>query len=225
MRIPPISTWRDRLPSFVDRLIDNAVCPLTRSVTRLDAQWRGIAIGKGCRFHGRPILRRSPGSGIIIGAGSVFRSSQTSNLGGVNRPCYICTNRSGARIEIADSCGFSGTVICAEVEIVFGKNVWCGVNTLIIDTDGHPVDAQKRLAGESGGAIPIRIEDNAWLGMNVVVLKGVTIGRNSVVAANSVVTNSIPANVIAAGYPARVVQQIVPTSPGDQVRGGRKNRE
>jgi len=45
-------------------------------------------------------------------------------------------------------------------------------NTLIIDTDGHPADAQKRLAGEPGGAIPIRIEDTAWLGMNVVVLKG-----------------------------------------------------
>src|SRR5579871_957639 len=98
MRIPPLSAWRDRLPSFIDRLIENAVCPLTRSVTKLDAEWRGIAIGKGCRFYGRPILRRFPGSRIVIGAGSVFRSSQTSNLGGINRPCYIGTNRSGAHI-------------------------------------------------------------------------------------------------------------------------------
>lgn len=213
MRIPPINTWRDRLPSFIDRLIGNAVGPLTRSVTELDAQWRGITIGKGCRFYGRPILRRFPGSSIVIGAGSEFRSSQTSNLMGIDRPCYVGTNRPGARIQIADSCGFSATVICADVEIVLGSNVWCGVNTLITDTDGHPVDAQKRLAGERGGAIPIRIEDNAWLGMNVVVLKGVTIGRNSVVAANSVVTNSIPANVIAAGYPARAVKELVPASP------------
>jgi hypothetical protein len=216
MRIPPIGTWRDRLPSLVDRLIDDAVCPLTRSVTMLDAQWRGIAIGKGCRFYGRPILRRTPGSRIIIGAGSEFRSSRTSNFGGLNRPCYICTQRSGARIEIADTCGFSGTVICAEVEIVLGTNIWCGINTLITDTDGHPVDAQKRLAGEPGTAIPITIEDNVWLGLNVIVLKGVTIGKNSVIAANSVVTNSIPANVIAAGYPARVVQQL------DQVRASEK---
>jgi acetyltransferase-like isoleucine patch superfamily enzyme len=209
MHILPIGTWRDRLPSFVDRLIDNALCPLTRSVTRLDAKWRGIAIGKGCRFYGRPILRRFPGSQIIIGAGSEFRSSQTSNLGGIDRPCYICTHRAGARIQIADSCGFSATVIGADVEVVFGRNVWCGANTVITDTDSHPVDVQKRLASEPGEAIPVRIEDNVWLGMNVIVLRGVTIGRNSVISANSVVTRSIPANVIAAGYPARVVRQLV----------------
>jgi acetyltransferase-like isoleucine patch superfamily enzyme len=76
------------------------------------------------------------------------------------------------------------------------------------DSDSHPVEAQKRLAGEPGTAIPVRIEDNVWLGMNVVVLRGVTIGRNSVISANSVVTRSIPANVIAAGHPARVVRQV-----------------
>ena len=121
----------------------------------------------------------------------------------------ICTNHSGARIEIADSCGFSGTAIVPDVEIVFGRNVWCGANTMITDSDSHPVDAQKRLAGEPGTAIPVRIEDNVWLGMNVVVLRGGTIGRNSVISANSVVTRSIPANVIAAGHPARVVGEVV----------------
>jgi acetyltransferase-like isoleucine patch superfamily enzyme len=175
----------------------------------LDARWRGIAIGKGCRFYGRPVLRRVPESQIIIGPGSSFRSSETSALSGLNWRCFICTFRSGARIQIAESCGFSGTAIGADVEIVIGRNVMCGANTVITDTDAHPVDAQKRLAGEPGKAIPVRIEDNVWLGMNVVVLRGVTIGRNSVISANSVVTRSIPADVIAAGHPARVVGNIV----------------
>jgi acetyltransferase-like isoleucine patch superfamily enzyme len=209
MNIPPIGTWRDRLPSFVDRVIENALFPCTRSVTTLDARWRGIAIGKGCRFYGRPVLRRFPESQIIIGPGSSFRSSGTSALSGLNRRCFICTFRSGARIQIAESCGFSGTAIGADVEIVIGRNVMCGVNSVITDTDAHPVDAQKRLAGEPGKAIPVRIEDNVWLGMNVVVLRGVTIGRNSVISANSVVTRSIPADVIAAGHPARVVGEVV----------------
>jgi acetyltransferase-like isoleucine patch superfamily enzyme len=209
MRVPPIGLWRDRLPSFVDRVIASALCQLTRLVAGSDARWRGIAIGKGCRFYGRPILRRFPGSQIIIGLGSEFRSSKTSNLAGINRPCYICTIRSGARIQIAESCGFSGTVVGAGVEIVIGRNVWCGANTIITDSDWHPLNAQRRLAGEPGKAIPVRLEDNVWLGMNVVVLKGVTIGRNSVIAANSVVTRSIPANVIAAGQPARVVRELV----------------
>lgn len=209
MHIRPIGTWRDRLPSFVDRVAENAFVSLTRSVTALDARWRGIAIGKDCRFYGRPVLRRFPGSQIIIGPGSSFRSSDTSALSGLDRRCCICTFRSGARIQIAESCGFSGTAIGADVEIVIGKNVMCGANSVITDTDAHPVDAQKRLAGEPGKALPVIIEDNVWLGMNVVVLKGVTIGRNSVISANSVVTRSIPAYVIAAGHPARVVGEVV----------------
>jgi len=54
---------------------------------------------------------------------------------------------------------------------------------------------------------PVKIGDNVWIGMNAVILKGVTIGENSVVAAGAVVTKSIPANTIVAGNPAVTVKK------------------
>ena len=57
-------------------------------------------------------------------------------------------------------------------------------------------------------ALPVRIEDGVWIGGGVVILPGVTIGRNSVIGAGSVVTRSIPANCVAVGNPCRVIKQI-----------------
>ena len=53
---------------------------------------------------------------------------------------------------------------------------------------------------------PVKIADNVWIGMNAIILKGVTIGENSVVAAGAVVTKSVPANTVVAGNPAVVVK-------------------
>jgi acetyltransferase-like isoleucine patch superfamily enzyme len=62
--------------------------------------------------------------------------------------------------------------------------------------------------GAAGDTSSIVIEDDVWLGMNVVVLKGCHIGRATVVAANSVVTHSLPAHVLAGGTPARVIKSL-----------------
>jgi acetyltransferase-like isoleucine patch superfamily enzyme len=55
--------------------------------------------------------------------------------------------------------------------------------------------------------MPVTIADNVWIGMNATILKGVTIGENSVVAAGAVVTKSVPANVVVAGNPAVVIKK------------------
>ena len=78
----------------------------------------------------------------------------------------------------------------------------CGANTYIASTDAHTDDYR------AGKDRPVVIEDNVWLGLNVVVLKGVHIGENSVIGANSVVTKDIPANVIAAGNPCKIIRHI-----------------
>jgi acetyltransferase-like isoleucine patch superfamily enzyme len=97
-------------------------------------------------------------------------------------------------------CGFSGTVISCAKRIVLGRNVRCGANTLITDTDWHWDDPR------SGADEPVTIEDNVWLGVNVTILKGVTIGAGTLVGAGSVVTRSLPSHVVAAGVPARVIR-------------------
>lgn len=175
------------------------------------AVW-GVELGPGCKFYGRVSFERKVGSIIRIGADCAFRSGRTSNRIGINRPCMVTTRSAGAKIIIGDSVGMSGTTIGADESIVLEDRVMCGANVTITDTDWHGIPADARQ--ERGGSAPVLIEENVWLGLNVVVLKGVTIGANTVVGAGSVVTKSLPANVIAAGLPAVPVKALPESRPG-----------
>ena len=168
-------------------------------ISKLD---KGLKIGRNCKFTGVPYLRPKPGSRIVIGNNCSFNSSKNSNLIGINRKCMISTLNEKASIFIEDNCGFSGTVIAADVKIIIKSGTRCGANALITDTDWHLDDTR------AGKPKPIIIEENVWLGEGVKVLKGVTIGKNSVIGAGSVVTKSIPDNVIAAGNPCKIIKQI-----------------
>ncbi|MDK9708687.1 MAG: hypothetical protein OEL83_16715 [Desulforhopalus sp.] len=106
-------------------------------------------------------------------------------------------------LTVSSDCGFSGTVIGCFLEITIGTHVRCGANTLITDGDWHPDDPR------AGAPKPIHIGDHVWLGVNVIVMKGVSIGRNSVIGAGSIVTRDIPENVIAAGNPCRVIKGLL----------------
>lgn len=86
--------------------------------------------------------------------------------------------------------------------MIIANNVRCGANTLLTDTDWHTDDPR---AGKDSAII---IDDNVWLGYDVKVLKGVHIGKNSMIGAGSIVTKDIPANVIAAGNPCKIIKQI-----------------
>jgi acetyltransferase-like isoleucine patch superfamily enzyme len=131
----------------------------------------------------------------------MFLSGHTDNLIGINRPCIVSVYNPGTVVKIGSHAGFSGTVIGAYAGITIGKNVKCGANTLITDGDWHPEDPR------SGEPRPVVIGDNVWLGVGVMVLKGAKIGDNSVIGANSVVTGEIPANVVAAGNPCKVIRE------------------
>lgn len=179
---------------------------LTTLCMRLRCRALGVRLGSGCRFYGAASLVRHPGTAISIAGGCRFRSAWWSNRVGVNRPCMISTLRNNAVVAIGQNCGFSGTVIAAATEVRIGNNVICGANATIMDTDWHAIRPDDR--GQGVKIAPVRIEDDVWIGMNVIVAKGVTIGRGSVIGAGSVVTRSIPPGVIAAGVPARVVRTI-----------------
>jgi acetyltransferase-like isoleucine patch superfamily enzyme len=193
---------RDSAPHLLNCLIRLAGRHWSTSWARLNAAWWGVLLGSGCRFIGRPRFRRHPGSRITVGTGCVFNSAHDSNLIGVNRPCLISTLKKGAEIPIGANCGFSGTVIASALRVEIGDHVQCGANTLINDTDWHTDDPR------TGPDAPVIIGRGVWLGVNVTVLKGVTIGENTLVAAGSVVTRSLPANVVAGGVPAKVLKQL-----------------
>ena len=100
-----------------------------------------------------------------------------------------------------------GTRISASDEIVIGDSVMMANGVYITDSDWHGV--YDRTARDDRVA-PVHIRDNAWIGDHAMVLKGVTIGENSVVAARAVVTKDVPPNVVVAGNPAQVVKELDP---------------
>lgn len=103
----------------------------------------------------------------------------------------------------------TGGSICAAERIAIGDRVTIGANCTIVDTDFHPLDPlARRWRPAEAHTAPVTIEDDVFIGMNCLILRGVTIGRNSVVGAGSVVTSDVPADVIAAGNPARVIRPL-----------------
>jgi acetyltransferase-like isoleucine patch superfamily enzyme len=197
---------------------------LSTALARVSAWWWGVHLGTGSRFWGSPLWRRFPKSSIRIGPLSEFRSSPRSNPLGLTRRCIVWTASENASVTIGRECGFSGTVIAGARSIELGNRVWCGANVTITDSDWHPLDAEKRLARLPGRAVPVVIEDDVFLGMNVTVLGGVTIGMGTVVGANSVVASSLPAGAVAAGAPARVIRWLGPIE-SDVVATLRSNSE
>ncbi len=167
--------------------------------------WWGVKTGKGLKFFGKTYIKKYPGSKIIIGDNCEFFSAPNSNLIGINRNCSISTLTEAAEIQIGNNCGFSGTVIGAFKRISIGDNLKCGANTLITDSDWHPEDPRV------GEPKEVLIGSNVWIGVNVVIMKGVAIGDNSVIGANSVVTKSVPSNTVAAGNPCRIIREVCHT--------------
>ncbi|MGO8998344.1 MAG: acyltransferase [Polyangiaceae bacterium] len=130
----------------------------------------------------------------------------------VSRPVqsHLVTSKSGAisigdRVRMGSGCG-----IASEIGILIGDDVCFGQRTLLLDTDFHGAD---QFAGPAKRA-PIIIEDGAWLGSSVTVLKGVHIGRGARVGSGSVVSCDVAAGAFVFGVPARAAtQRRTPTEP------------
>jgi acetyltransferase-like isoleucine patch superfamily enzyme len=176
---------------------------------RLYFAWHGVRWQRGWRIFGLPLIQRYRGSQIRIGRGLDMRNWFDSNPLGVNHRTILATWSSEAVIQIGDSVGLTGVTICAESSITVGNQTLIGANSTIVDTDFHPLSAQLREKDlKAGKTVPVVIEDDVFIGMQVLVLKGSHIGRGSVIGAGSVVTGEIPSGVIAAGNPARVIKKL-----------------
>lgn len=119
----------------------------------------------------------------------------------------------GYNIEIGEN--FYANVNCTILDgakVTFGNNVFIAPNCGFY-TAGHPLDVVQRNAGLEY-ARPITVGNNVWIGAQVCVLPGVTIGDNSVIGAGSVVTKNIPPNSVAVGNPCRVIRTV--TTPNQE---------
>lgn len=190
---------RDRRPYFIRRLRDLWVSFYTRQYVLpafdqvgegflASAPWNieiwGGQINLGQHVH------------INASRGSIVRLTTWKN-----------ESREG-RIDVGNYVLISpGVEILASSSIRIDDNCMLASGCSISDSDWHDTYDRTR---ELDKYAPVHLEENVWLGLRAVVCKGVTIGRNSIVGAGSVVTKDIPANCIAAGNPARAVRALDP---------------
>lgn len=172
---------------------------------------KGVGVGKRVRFYGMPVVSMAINSKIHIGDYSKLCSISEMTALGVNHPVVLRTITPGAQLIIGSNTGISGGSICAGMSVEIGSRCLIGANVTIADTDFHTMNPVGRYDDrnlQDVAVSPIVIEDDVFIGSGSTILKGVRIGRNSVIGANSVVTKNIPSDSIAAGNPARVLKKL-----------------
>jgi acetyltransferase-like isoleucine patch superfamily enzyme len=179
-------------------------------LARLAASFRRLALVwpaanarlrlRGARRLGRRVtLRGAPvvsNEGLITMGDRVRLVSTVAKLELVTLP--------GGHLEIGDNVFINyGTSLVASSHVKIGDDCLIGTHVQVMDTDFHRVEDK---AWDPSGE-PIVIEDRVWLGNRSIVLKGVRVGHDAVVAAGAVVTRDVPPRTLVAGVPAKVVRR------------------
>lgn len=167
------------------------------------------------------------GEGFYCESAQVFRFLRSRKSGAIRLgrhvSCYAGCSFSiseNAQVTVGDFTLLNGALVMCEDRIDIGSHCLISWNVGIADSDFHPLDPAQRLVDAHALApffkdrpprpklktAPVKVENNVWIGMNAVILKGVTIGENSVVAAGAVVTKPVPPNTVVAGNPAVAVK-------------------
>ena len=186
---------------------------------RVEGDWwphgipENVHFGTGFYCESAQIFRQFRGRdsrAVVLGDHVSCYSGCSFALG----PQGLCT--------VGDFTLLNGALIMAEERITIGSYCLISWNVGIADSDFHPLDpAARRIDARALAPYlsnrperprlqtrPVTIRDNVWIGMQAVILKGVEIGENSVVAAGAVVTKSVLPNVVVAGNPAQVVREL-----------------
>lgn len=163
------------------------------------------SFGSNCHFFGKTIFKIDRESkGLIIGDNFICRSGKEYGVGVKASKIQIAR---GAHLLIGNNTGMSNSIIACCSEIIIGDNVNIGFETTIIDTDFHsilPADRLNHMNVANAKSKKIVIHDNVFIGACCLILKGVEIGENSVIAAGSVVTSNVPPNELWGGALSRI---------------------
>lgn len=110
-----------------------------------------------------------------------------------------------------------GVFLLGRDEITLGNHVTLSANCMLMDTG---LDLQHYLNSKTPNKVHlksfIRIEDNVWVGAGAIILPGVTIHKNSIIGAGSVVTRDVPENVVVAGNPAKIIRVLSQCEDGNE---------
>lgn len=166
-------------------------------------------LGKPGKMEGILTIRSSRKGAITIGKKVQFRSGKGYNIIGGDTRLILRAYRNGS-ITIGNNVGISNSAIVSMNHIEIEDNVFIGGSCKIWDTDFHSLNVVNRLMPYDTDikSAPICIKRGAFIGAQSIILKGVTIGENSIIGAGSVVTKDIPEGQIWAGNPARYVREV-----------------
>jgi acetyltransferase-like isoleucine patch superfamily enzyme len=172
---------------------------------RLLAQYPGVKIDATAKVNFRGVRVR-PGCKLEIGAGSIVEAS-------------LVAERDGAAIVIGRNSFIGSSLIASAARVELGDDVLISWGCTITDHNSHAIGWEQRKQdirdwyyGKKDWTHveikQVKIGNKSWLGLNVIILKGVEIGEGAVVAAGSVVVKNVPAWTIVGGNPAKVIREI-----------------
>lgn len=164
--------------------------------------FKNVKIGRHFRVYGKLIIT---GPGRVIFGNDCFIISQ------VTKTVRIKSMLPDSKLILGNHVGLNGTSIVCREKISIGdySNI---ADAYITDTSAHPISIDRRLySAQDVPADNVYIGKNVWVSVNSVILKGVHIGDNSVIGACSLIRESLPPNVLAAGIPAKIIREL-PTS-------------
>jgi acetyltransferase-like isoleucine patch superfamily enzyme len=173
---------------------------------------KNVVLGPGCFLERRASFQR-------------YRSEQPIGLSlGDNIAVYTWTEFNidpGGQVTVDDDTVLIGAIFMCAERITIGRRVVISYHVTIADSDFHSLDVESRrrdaIANAPGGDLskrppvesrPVVIEDDAWIGIGAIILKGVHIGKGARVAAGSVVTRDVPPGATVAGNPARIIDEV-----------------
>lgn len=163
----------------------------------------------------QPVLFLGSGA-IVIGRNVEFGWSRSTSF--YSGYCHLEVSTPDSVIEIGDGVQINNNAFIKSEGpgIRIGERALLGSEVTIYDSDFHDLRPQHRRGGQASMAA-VELAENVFIGDRVLILKGVTIGANSVIGAGSVVSSSIPEGVIAAGSPARVIKTLSAGDAQDRV--------
>jgi acetyltransferase-like isoleucine patch superfamily enzyme len=155
----------------------------------------------------QPVLFLGPGA-IVLGESVEFGWPTSNSF--YTGYCHLEASTPESAIEIGDGAQINNNAFIKSEGpgIAIGARALLGSEVTIYDSDFHELRADRRRNGRPKMAA-VELGENVFVGDRVLILKGVSIGANSVIGAGSVVSGSIPEGVIAAGNPARVIRALV----------------
>lgn len=168
------------------------------------------AIGFGPKVHwGQRVCFLS--SVRVAGPGEIFLGDDSI----YDSKPDLYTQSKTARLVIGSGVFVNGTRFGCSLEIRIGKNCILA-DARLMDTDFHSLHRDRHSAKSPIASGPVVLEENVWLGAGSAVLKGVTVGKDSVIAFGSVVTKDIPAGYIYGGNPAKQISEVPPISSAEE---------